>query len=108
MNAEDTFELDVLELSSSELKKFKIVDIREPDEDPSRVLKSLLGPNVEDMPMSTIEDNLHLIDKDSDYLFVCQRGRRSARLVELLREKGFTKVFSLKDGVEAVRRKFIA
>src|SRR5688572_18003686 len=108
MNTEETFELDVLDLSTSELKQYKIVDIREPGEDPSHILKSLLGPNVQELPMSTIEEKLDLIDRDSDYLFVCQRGRRSARLVELLREKGFTRVFSLKDGVEAVRRKFIA
>jgi adenylyltransferase/sulfurtransferase len=108
VDSSSDWQLDILDMSSSELARFVVVDIREPSEDPSHVLQSLLRLAVTSMPLSMLElDSLEL-NRQKDYLFICQRGRRSDDLVARLRQRGYTNAFSLVGGVEAVRRKFIA
>jgi molybdopterin synthase catalytic subunit/rhodanese-related sulfurtransferase len=101
-------ELDILELSRSELDSFQVIDIREIDEDPGNILRSLLMREITRLPLSKINPRDPGLDPQRKYLFVCQRGRRSANLVAILREHGYNNVYSVKGGVDAVRRKYIA
>jgi sulfur-carrier protein adenylyltransferase/sulfurtransferase len=101
--------VDALDLSMKELRAFEFIDIREPGEQPSTAMVgNLLRGEVRSVPMSTIDVANPGLDSAKQYLFICQRGRRSENLVEQLRARGFSNTYSLVGGVEAVRRKFIA
>lgn len=102
------WELDILDMSGSELQSFEIVDIREAEEDPSHLLRSLLRRELIHLPLSSIDISEPALVPTKNYLFVCQKGMRSGKLVAALRARGFKNAFSLVGGVEAVRRKFIA
>ena len=95
-------------MSGAELAKYSIIDIREPGEDSARLLKSLLPGEVLSIPLSKFDLNKPPLQADKNYLFICQKGGRSAKLVTSLRRLGFGNTFFLSGGVEAVRRKFIA
>lgn len=103
-----TFELDILELTSAQIAGYRVVDIREPGEGPNNLLRSLLRSEVIELPASSFEMKYPPIDRNCQYLFVCQQGQRSLRLVAGLRARGFTNVWALTGGLEAVRRKYIA
>lgn len=102
------FELDILELSSSELANYQLVDIRESDEEQSCLLLNLLPGDVLRIPSSNFQTADPPIDRQRQYLFISQDGQRSFKLAAALRERGFANTWSLKGGVEAVRRKYIA
>ena len=102
------WELDILDMSGSELQSFEIIDIREPEEDPSNLLRALLRRELIQLPLSKIDLSEPELVPGKNYLFVCQKGMRSGKLVAALRARGFKNAFSLVGGVEAVRRKFIA
>jgi rhodanese-related sulfurtransferase len=102
------FEIDILDLTDAELAQFQIVDVREPGEDKLGLLGSLIRRPIQSMPMSKFSLLQERLDKAKKYLFVCQRGANSSQLVSDLRASGFSQAFCLKDGVEAVRRKYIA
>jgi molybdopterin/thiamine biosynthesis adenylyltransferase/molybdopterin synthase catalytic subunit/rhodanese-related sulfurtransferase len=104
----DDYSLDALSMSTSEFRTYELVDIRELDEDPSRLIGSLLRREVRSIPLSTIDVNNPGLDSTRQYLFICARGGRSDRLVAQLRAHGFTNTYSLAGGLEALRRKFIA
>lgn len=83
-------------LHPSELKdgRFQLIDIREPDETKAQPYH---GP-CQHMPLSTfVPCNLH---PETSYAIFCQRGMRSARLVQALRNKGMTHVYSVIGGIE--------
>ncbi len=102
------WKLDILEMSSSDLAGYELVDIRESNEDPGQILRSLLRTDVVQMPLSTVDVESTQLSVQKQYLFICQRGVRSDNLVVALRSRGFDNVYSLAGGVEAVRRKYIA
>ncbi|HEY9790943.1 MAG TPA: rhodanese-like domain-containing protein [Candidatus Obscuribacterales bacterium] len=101
------WELDILEMSTSDLAKYEIVDLRD-DGEQLNILRSLLRLDIHKMPLATFDEENPPLDKQKRYLFVSQEGAHSARLVSSLRHKGYDNVYSLVGGVEAVRRKFIA
>jgi rhodanese-related sulfurtransferase len=101
------WELDILEMSTADLAKYEIVDLRD-HTDELNILKSLLRRDIVKMPLGSFDEENPPLDKQKRYLFVSQEGAHSARLVSSLRHKGFDNVYSLVGGVEAVRRKFIA
>lgn len=100
--------IDALSMSSSELRQFELIDIRELSEDSSQLLAGLLRKEVVRIPLSTLDVDNPRLNRDKQYLFICQRGMRSDNLVAALRARGFNNAYSLAGGVEAVRRKFIA
>ncbi len=55
------------------------------------------------IPVDELVDRLGEIDshKDEDVIVHCRSGARSARAVELMRERGFTRAYNLKGGVLA-------
>jgi molybdopterin synthase catalytic subunit/rhodanese-related sulfurtransferase len=105
-NAE--MELDILDMSGSDLASYEIVDIREPGEDPVGILRALLRRDVATMPLSRLDATNPPLEPNKRYLLVCQRGASSAKLAADLRQRGFNNVYCLAGGVEAVRRKYIA
>lgn len=102
------YDLDIYDLSDSDLRKYEIVDVREAEEDRLNLLSSLLRRDVHHMPLSSFDPATVELESNKKYLFICQRGMRSAKLVEQLRDRGFTNAFSLSGGMESVRRKYIA
>lgn len=104
----DEWQRDILEMSSGDLASYELVDIREPNEDPSQLLRSLLRLEIAQRPLSDFDLENAKLSEQKQYLFICQRGARSDMLVKSLRSRGLDNVFSLKGGVEAVRRKYIA
>ncbi len=106
---EPTWQLDILDLSGSDLAEYEVVDIREPSEDPSvRHLFVLLRTNVTNLPLSGFDMSNPRLDKSKKYLFICENGERSRLLVQVLRDFDLQNTFCVIGGVEALRRKFIA
>lgn len=100
--------LDPLDMTPSEFGTYELIDIRELDEDPSRLIGALLRREVRNVPLSTIDVSNPGLDHQKQYLFICARGGRSDKLVAQLRARGYTNAYSLSGGLEALRRKFIA
>ena len=74
------------------------VDIREKHE----ILHNKRSHNasVISLPLSAYDDWYKTIDSDKKYVFICQKGIRSASFVKRLREENKTNCFSLLGGME--------
>lgn len=105
---DDAWEMNILDLSLSEIKQFQLIDIREPHETKNSFLKQLLRVPCLELPLSTINLNNLKLDASNRYLIVCQKGLRSKKLVQELRDKGITNVYSVQGGMDAIARKFVA
>lgn len=91
------------EIAPSEVdsnQNYQLVDIREADEVSSDPY--LKGPYLH-MPMSCFDRTA--LDPTLTYALFCQRGRRSASLVDSLRKAQITNVFSVLGGIEALKSK---
>ena len=77
-----------------------MIDVRESDEYVSGHV-----PEARNIPVSAIDDRLADLEKNKDLplIVVCQSGARSAKVVEKLKRKGFSKVFNLSGGIAAWR-----
>jgi len=77
-----------------------LVDVRENDE-----LQKARVENVLHIPMAQIPDRLaDLYPKDQPIVVLCHHGSRSERVVEFLREAGFSDVANLAGGIDAWSR----
>jgi len=56
------------------------------------------------MPVSQFTEDKIPFSKDKKYLLFCAQGIRSLRLAQMVREMGFENVYSIKDGLPAIRR----
>lgn len=74
-----------------------IVDVREQHE-----LPKLLDKNVMQIPLSVFDEKSHFLDKQDRILLVCKSGARSQRAGELLINKGYHHIYSLKYGVDGM------
>lgn len=90
----------VKEISAAELKQklnastdLQLVDVREPSEYNSKNIGGLL------IPIGTLEQNLHRLDREKEIVVHCASGVRSRKAAELLMKSGFEKVYSLKNGL---------
>lgn len=84
------------ELQPSDLMNapFQLIDIREPIETDTQPYH---GP-CELMPLSSFTPNK--LQRETSYAIFCQRGLRSARLVQTLRHQGLSNVYSVIGGIE--------
>ena len=89
-----------LEISSSDLKAridkkdVWVLDVREPREyEINRIPGSTL------IPLGELPKRLDEVPKDQDVVVHCKSGVRSAKAVNLLKEKGFTRVQNLRGGI---------
>ena len=55
------------------------------------------------MPLSESENSIMTLDKNKNYLIICQKGMRSQSLVQKLRDKKCHNYFSLKGGLSRAR-----
>ena len=74
----------------------QLVDVRTPEE--FEVGHIINASNI-DYKNAAFEKNIESLDKDKPVMVYCRSGRRSARSCEILREKGFTKVYDLSGGI---------
>ncbi|WP_420155336.1 rhodanese-like domain-containing protein, partial [Siphonobacter sp.] len=74
-----------------------LLDVREPQE----YELDHLGGHL--LPLSELSDNYESLPRDRTIVVHCQSGIRSRKAVQLLQEKGFTRVYSLRGGLQAVR-----
>ncbi len=74
---------------------FQLVDVREPYE---FEIANLGG---ELIPQGQVEQNLDKISTDKKVVVHCRSGARSARIVQLLEQNGYTEVYNLKGGITA-------
>ncbi len=88
------------EISAVELKKkinsghkFQLIDVREEKEYLQKNIGGLL------IPLDSLAKHLDKIDPKNEVIVHCASGARSKKAVQLLKEKGFQKVFNLKNGL---------
>jgi len=95
---------EVPEITVQELKKildknssdFCLIDVREQNEWNIVNIKSAAL-----RPLSTFNDTYQDLPRDKTLYIHCKVGGRSMMAVQFLREKGFTKVFNVKGGIDA-------
>lgn len=75
---------------------FVLIDVREPWEHDLFNIGGLL------IPMSTIFNNLEKIPRDKPVVFYCQKGIRSAIIIQRLQQKfHYSNLFNLAGGMDA-------
>lgn len=88
------------EITSIELKKkmsachdFQLIDVREESE----YLQKNIGGTL--IPLAELADKLTQFDAEKETIVHCASGARSKKAVRVLTEKGFKKVYNLKNGL---------
>ena len=89
------------ELTTLDQRDFVLVDIREEDE--IRQKEFHQSYSFINLPFSKAECWFDQIDTNKKYLFICERGLRSAFLVKKMRTKNMLNCFSLSQGLASVR-----
>ncbi len=77
-------------------EKFTLLDVREPHE--YQICKIAYAKLI---PQGELPKRFHEFDKNSEIVVHCKSGARSGRMVNLMREQGFTNVRNLKGGILA-------
>ena len=102
-NSSSTSENKIKEISVNELKNlisskmdFQLIDVREPSE------YATLNMKGENIPLSTIENNIEKISRTKQVVIHCKSGGRSRNAIELLEKKyGFKNLYNLSGGIDA-------
>ena len=88
------------EISADELKEkiklkqdFQLIDVREENEYQLKNIGGLL------IPLNTLQNNLHKINKEKEVIVHCASGMRSKKAIAIFKENGFTNVYNLKNGL---------
>ena len=88
------------EITSIELKEkiklkqdFQLIDVREQEEYQIKNIGGIL------IPLNTLEENLDKISPEKEIIVHCASGARSKKAANLLKKKGYEKVFNLKNGL---------
>ncbi len=92
--AKEEFEINASEI---DISKFKLLDIREPQE---RNLDNPWEMELNSTPMSTFD--LDSLAKDDEIVLVCAKGIRSKNMAKQMRTDGYQSVFSLVEGVSTL------
>ncbi len=87
---------------NSDLSDMKIIDVRRPDE-----FNDELG-HIDGAELMCLQDNFEFkvrqLDKETNYVFVCRSGGRSARAARVAVAHGFQHVYNLEGGMLAWRK----
>lgn len=75
-------------------KDIQVIDVREWGERP---LIDFM--KVDKIPLSELSDKYNLIEKNKEVILVCKSGVRSLKALEILKNKGFLNLWSLKGGL---------
>jgi len=76
-----------------------VIDIREQYEEPKLAIE-----NYKAVPLGQLDDFLKDIDKKQKIMLFCQNGSRSKLASDYLQKNGFTNVFHLDKGIEALQK----
>ena len=79
---------------------FVILDVRTAEEFSTGYIEGAV--NI-DYNGDDFEERLELLDKNQTYLVYCRSGRRSRRALELMRERGFLRIYNLTGGISVWR-----
>ena len=94
-------DIEKFEIQGLEHDNFTFVDIREEIELLEYSLPKKYG--VEHWPLSEYSSWKDAIQLDKKYLFICARGVRSGKLVEILLQSGYSNCFSLRGGIQELK-----
>ena len=96
----DAFCGSTKEISADELKEkikqkqdFQLIDVREESEYQQKNIGGIL------IPLNTLPNNLHKINKETEIVVHCASGARSKKAINILKENGFTNMYNLKNGL---------
>lgn len=79
----------------------QLIDVREPTEHEAFNIGGLL------IPLSSVVQNIHLVDKDKPVVLYCRRGVRSQIAIQRLEQKfPFTNLLNLEGGIESWEKEF--
>ncbi len=102
LNAEPTTEIGLLSSSDffreAQNKNNLVIDIREHYEEPKVMIE-----NYKTVPLGQLDDFLKHIDKNQKIILFCQNGSRSKLASNYLQKNGFTNLYHLENGVEALQ-----
>ncbi len=96
------FSLPIQEIDAPELKRwidekgdqFVIIDVREPMEFVQGTV-----PGARLMPISTLGNHIHEIERERDVVFICRSGARSGQVCAYLANMGYDNVYNLRGGM---------
>ena len=100
--SEFPLEVDVTEakrLRDTAPERAVIIDVREPFE-----LEICRVAGAELIPMGQIPEHADSLPRDKHLLILCHSGRRSLRVTEYLRARGFVAVSNIAGGIDAWAR----
>ncbi len=88
-------EISALELKSKITRgeDFQLIDVREENEYKLKNIGGIL------IPLASLKENLDKIHVEKEIIVHCAMGARSKKAAQILKEKGFRKVYSLKNGL---------
>ena len=92
-------EIDAAELAqlvSTDTPSVKIIDVREMNE-----INAGTIPGAIPMPLATVPVRVHELDKQTQTIFICRSGARSAQACAFLQQQGFDNVHNLRGGMFA-------
>ena len=72
---------------------FQLIDVREESEYQQKNIGGIL------IPLNTLPNNLHKINKETEIVVHCASGARSKKAINILKENGFTNMYNLKNGL---------
>ena len=87
-------EAELKKIIAEEGSKFKLIDVREPEEYAAGHI-----PGVPLIPMQTIPAKMAELDKDVEYIFICRSGSRSQMVAKFLKQQGYEKVTNFYGGM---------
>ncbi|MGE0561371.1 MAG: rhodanese-like domain-containing protein [Flavobacteriales bacterium] len=73
-----------------------VLDVRTPEEWAEGTLKDAVKINYQG---DNFESEIESLDKNAPVYVYCKRGGRSSSAAEILKEKGFTKIYNLDGGI---------
>ena len=96
------FPMTINEIDAPELKKwidedasrFRLVDVREAMEHAQGTISG-----AELMPLSTLGNRIHEIERDRPVVFMCRSGARSGQVCAYLANQGYDNVYNLRGGI---------
>jgi adenylyltransferase/sulfurtransferase len=102
---ETAMEEKIPEMTPTELKqrldrgdRLTIVDVREPHE---WEIGNLAPQGARLIPLGTLAEHLDEIDPEEEIVLHCRSGKRSERALELLRSRGYPRLWNLRGGILA-------
>ena len=87
---------ELAQLVSGDDGKVKIIDVREINE-----INAGTIPGAIPMPLATVPVRMNELDKQSQMIFICRSGARSAQACAFLQQQGFDNVHNLRGGMFA-------